>query len=157
MNKEEEILQALVKKFGFLENKIKIQRPRRISADVEIVDFEKLLTYLVKEARFAILLTITGLDEGEKIAIIYHMASEDGYIFNIKTAIAKEKPLLKTITDIFPNADIYERELEDLLGIKVEGLAKGNRYPLPDGWPEGEYPLRKDWKKNKEKVGEDHA
>lgn len=157
MNKEEEILQALVKKFGFLENKIKIQRPRRISADVEIADFEKLLTYLVKEARFAILLTITGLDEGEKIAIIYHMASEDGYIFNIKTAIAKEKPLLKTITDIFPNADIYERELEDLLGIKVEGLAKGNRYPLPDGWPEGEYPLRKDWKKNKEKVGEDHA
>lgn len=157
MNKEEEILQALVKKFGFLENKIKIQRPRRISADVEIADFEKLLAYLVKEAKFAILLTITGLDEGEKIAIIYHMASEDGYIFNIKTAIAKEKPLLKTITDIFPNADIYERELEDLLGIKVEGLAKGNRYPLPDGWPEGEYPLRKDWKKNKEKVGEDHA
>ena len=157
MNKEEEILQALIKEFGFLENKIKIQRPRRISADVEIADFEKLLTYLVKEARFAILLTITGLDEGEKIAIIYHMASEDGYILNIKTAIAKEKPLLKTITDIFPNADIYERELEDLLGIKVEGLAKGNRYPLPDGWPQGEYPLRKDWKKNKEKVGDDHA
>jgi Ni,Fe-hydrogenase III component G len=34
----------------------------------------------------------------------------------------------------------------DLLGIKVNGLASGHRYPLPDNWPKGEYPLRKDWK-----------
>ncbi|MFA6142801.1 MAG: NADH-quinone oxidoreductase subunit C [Candidatus Omnitrophota bacterium] len=157
MSKEEEILQALVKKFGFLENRIKTQRPRRILADVDIGNFKTLLDYAVKELRFPILLTMTGLDEGEKIAVIYHMASEDGCILNIRTAIAKVNPSLKTITDIFPNADIYERELEDLLGIKVDGLAPGNRYPLPDGWPAGEYPLRKDWKKNKEKVGDDHA
>jgi Ni,Fe-hydrogenase III component G len=33
----------------------------------------------------------------------------------------------------------------DLLGIKVEGLPEGRRYPLPDNWPQGQYPLRKDW------------
>jgi len=54
--------------------------------------------------------------------------------------------VIKTITDIFPPADIYERELEDLLGAKVDGLGDGKRYPLPDDWPKGEYPLRKDWK-----------
>jgi Ni,Fe-hydrogenase III component G len=28
----------------------------------------------------------------------------------------------------------------------VTGLPEGSRYPLPDNWPEGQYPLRKDWK-----------
>ena len=32
-----------------------------------------------------------------------------------------------------------------MLGIKVEGLVPGRRYPLPDDWPKGQYPLRKDW------------
>ena len=36
----------------------------------------------------------------------------------------------------------------DLLGIKVNGLAEGQRYPLPEDWPKGDYPLRKDWKGN---------
>jgi membrane-bound hydrogenase subunit beta len=34
----------------------------------------------------------------------------------------------------------------DLLGIQVEGIPPGRHYPLPEGWPEGQYPLRKDWK-----------
>jgi Ni,Fe-hydrogenase III component G len=33
----------------------------------------------------------------------------------------------------------------DLLGIQVQGLPTGNRYPLPDDWPANQYPLRKDW------------
>ncbi len=54
--------------------------------------------------------------------------------------------MLKTITDYFSSAEIYERELVDLLGVRVEGLKEGKRYPLPDDWPAGQYPLRKDWK-----------
>jgi Ni,Fe-hydrogenase III component G len=50
------------------------------------------------------------------------------------------------VTDRFPSAHIYERELIDLLGAKVEGLPPGNRYPLTDDWPKDQYPLRKDWK-----------
>jgi Ni,Fe-hydrogenase III component G len=34
----------------------------------------------------------------------------------------------------------------DLLGIEFEGLSAGNRYPLPDDWPAGDHPLRKNWK-----------
>ena len=33
----------------------------------------------------------------------------------------------------------------DLLGFQVQGLTEGSRYPLPDVWPAGQYPLRKDW------------
>ena len=49
--------------------------------------------------------------------------------------------------DTFPGAELYERELVDMFGISVEGLPAGNRYPLPDDWPQGQHPLRKDWKK----------
>jgi Ni,Fe-hydrogenase III component G len=88
---------------------------------------------------------ITGLDDGETFGIIYHLANDNGIMLNIKTSISKSDPALKTVTGYFPSAEMYEREMADLLGINVKGLTEGNRYPLPDDWPAGEYPLRKDW------------
>ena len=67
-------------------------------------------------------------------------------MLNLKTTVPKDKPVIKTVTDYFKQAVLYERELEDLLGMKVEGLPEGRRYPLPDNWPVGDHPLRKDWK-----------
>jgi Ni,Fe-hydrogenase III component G len=64
---------------------------------------------------------------------------------NLTVAVPKENPVLQTVMGYFPPAETYERELIDLLGMKVEGLPPGSRYPLPEGWPEGQYPLRKDW------------
>ena len=39
----------------------------------------------------------------------------------LKTRISREKPMLKTATAIFPNAEPYERELHELFGIVFEG------------------------------------
>ena len=44
-----------------------------------------------------------------------------------------------------PSIVLHEREIVDLFGVEVEGLPDGPHYPLPDGWPEGNYPMRKDW------------
>jgi len=41
------------------------------------------------------------------------------------------------------------------LGVRIQGVADGNRYPLPDGWPEGQYPLRKDWTQEMLEVGKE--
>jgi Ni,Fe-hydrogenase III component G len=67
-------------------------------------------------------------------------------MLNLKTHLSRENPSLDTITSYFPSADIYERELMDLLGIQVTGLGAGQHYPLADNWPKGQFPLRKDWK-----------
>jgi membrane-bound hydrogenase subunit beta len=64
----------------------------------------------------------------------------------MKTAVPKANPVIKTVTDVFPAATLYERELMDLLGAKVDGLPAGRRYPLPEDWPVDQFPLRKDWK-----------
>jgi Ni,Fe-hydrogenase III component G len=146
MTKEEEVQQQLVKNFSFLEGKIRIQRIRRIFVDVPTDKFEDVLKFLMNKVNFNILCTMTGVDDGSTLGFIYHLTRTDGIVINVKISVPKDNPKIKTIIEYFPAAVIYEREVVDLLGAKVEGLPEGSRYPLPDGWPEGQYPLRKDWK-----------
>ena len=90
--------------------------------------------------------TITGLDSGEKFEIIYHFYDAQGLVFNLKVFIPRDDPKVPSVTEVFPGSFLYERELMDLFGIEVVGTPSGRRYPLPDNWPAGQYPLRKDWK-----------
>ena len=147
MSEEENIVQQLIGKFSYLEGKIRIPRPRRISLEADYDNFGAIFDYAVKGLKFSHLCTITGLDENDKLSFIYHLAQGSGVLLNLKTSLPKEKPIIKTVISYFPGAEIYERELMDLLGAQVQGLPAGHRYPLVDDWPQGEHPLRKDWKK----------
>jgi membrane-bound hydrogenase subunit beta len=146
MSDENNIQQQLVEKFSFLGGKVNVQRARRIFADVPAENFLEVFDYAVKSMGFGILCTITGLDEGPTLGFIYHLARENGIILNLHISVPKEKPALKTVTPYFPAAEAYEREVADLLGAQIPDLPAGKRYPLPDGWPENQFPLRKDWK-----------
>ncbi|MCX5715398.1 MAG: NADH-quinone oxidoreductase subunit C [Candidatus Omnitrophica bacterium] len=146
MSAEENIKQQLISRFSFLDGKINITRQRRLFLDATEESFSQVFGYAVGQLGFSILCAITGLDEYQAFAVVYHLAQESGVMLNIKVHLSKERPVIKTITSTFSVADVYERELIDLFGIQVEGLQKGPRYPLPDDWPTGEHPLRKDWK-----------
>lgn len=146
MNKEDSIREGFENRFDFLKNAVKIVRPRRVSIEVPYDKFDEAFRFAVVDQKFAILCTITGLDEGERLGFIYHLSQETGIVMNLKTSVPKLNPVIKTITGFFPVADIYEREMTDLLGVRVDGLLPGNRYPLTDDWPLDEHPLRKDWK-----------
>jgi Ni,Fe-hydrogenase III component G len=146
MPHEEELKRQLLAKFAYLEGKITVVRPRRISLVVELGNFGEVFDYVVKQLGWSHLCTITGLDEGETLGFIYHLTKEPGMVINIKTSVDKKNPVLKTVISYFPGAEVYERELIDLFGAKVEGLPEGNRYPLTDDWPKDQFPLRKDWK-----------
>jgi membrane-bound hydrogenase subunit beta len=146
MLEEDNIKQQLVEKFGYLNDKVTVQRPRRLFADIPLANFDETLDYAVKQLKFSILVTITGLDEGATLGFIYHLAHENGIVLSLHTNAPKDKPVIKSVTTFFPVADAYERELVDLFGAQVTGLPKGDRYPLPDDWPANQFPLRKDWK-----------
>jgi len=146
MEREEQIAQELISRFNYLQDKVRVARQRRIFAEVSQEQFKEVFEYVQQRLGFTILCTITGLDEQETFGIIYHCAHDNGTMINIKTRIPKNNPVLATVTSYFPSADAYEREMIDLLGIKVQGLPEGLRYPLPDDWPADEHPLRKDWK-----------
>lgn len=146
MTNAEKTKKELSEKFGIDTEQIRVTRERRISLEVPYDQFRKIFEHVVNDMAFRQLCTITGLDEGESLALIYHVAHTDGTVLSLKTRIPKANPVLQTILDIFPGGMIYERELVDLLGVRVEGLPDGHRYPLTDNWPIGQYPLRKDWK-----------
>ena len=144
MTEEEEIVAELAAKFPMLKNKI--QRRRSIYVETPADKFAEVFAHLFGPMRFTMLTAITGLDSGANLEVMYHLARLSGIVLNLSVAVPKTRPVLYTVTGYFPAADCYERELVDMLGMVIEGLPEGFRYPLPDGWPEGQYPLRKDWK-----------
>ncbi len=147
-NREQNIQSKLESKFSFLKDKVKVRRERRLIAATEnLSDFRKVFEFLFKELDFKRLCMITGLDEGDNFSFIYHLATFEGIELDLRTCAQKSNPRINTIMDVFPGAELYERELVDMFGVSVDGLPEGPRYPLPDNWPQGQYPMRKDWNK----------
>jgi Ni,Fe-hydrogenase III component G len=132
-------------KFSFPEGALKVQRATRLWVEVDRSSFGQVFDHLVKGMGFSILCTITGLDLGTDLGFIYHLARDGGIMANVKTRVPKGESI-KSVTPYFPGADIYESELQDLLGARVEGKPVSPRYPLPEDWPQGDHPLLKDWK-----------
>ena len=120
-------------------------RERRIFAETSLNNLVE-VTKMLKELGMINLGTITGLDSGDNFEVFYHFYNAQGLLFNLKVFTPRNNPKIPSVTSIFPGISLYERELIDLLGIIVEGIEPGRRYPLPDNWPAGQYPLRKDWK-----------
>jgi Ni,Fe-hydrogenase III component G len=56
-----------------------------------------------------------------------------------------EKPELKmdSFTDFMPAADWIEREIHEMLGVDFVGHPNLTKLLLPDDWPEGNHPYRK--------------
>jgi NADH:ubiquinone oxidoreductase subunit C len=145
-----QLKERLEAQFDFLAGKVAAPLPRRLYAEVPADRFREVLTFARQELGFDHLCTITGLDEKETLAAVYHLAGSHGTVFNLKTRVPKDKPVIQSVTDVFPGGANYERELDDLLGFVVEGLPLGKRYPMPDDWPKDQKPLRKDWKPAKQ-------
>lgn len=136
---------ALTRDFPFLAEKVTIQRIRRVWAELPMDQLHAVLVHAKEKLGFSMLCTITGTDEGAHLGLLYHMANDAGVVLTLVTTAPKDGPGPLTVTPYFPHAELYEREVVDLLGVSIQGLPAGNRYPLPDGWPAGQYPLRKDW------------
>lgn len=146
MEKEAIVLERLKNRFFGLDTEQAKFTVRRIYLSVPEDVFMDVLAFAARDLGFDHLLTITGLDTGESFEFIYHVSNADGILLNLKRKAKREDPVvISSVLPIFEGATFYERELEGLLGVKVDGLPEGRQYPLPDNWPKGQYPMRKDW------------
>ena len=97
----------------------------------------------LKESGFWRLSAISGMDSGKTIDVIYHLFS-DSYYVNVRVSLPIQKPEIRTVTGIYPGADLFERELHEMLGVFVEGRPDLRNLFLSEGSPHA--PLRKDSK-----------
>ncbi|MFC2045498.1 NADH-quinone oxidoreductase subunit C [Chloroflexota bacterium] len=144
MSLEHEIEGKLKETFKDSILETKIPREHRIFVNVTLGKVKEVISYLKENYGFTHITTITAIDTGEDIEVIYHLFSQ-GVSFNLRTFTPKANPVIDTITDILPGAVLYEREIQDLLGLQVKGHPDPRRLVLPDDWPEGVYPLRKEY------------
>jgi len=140
-----EIIQRLQKDLGAKALEVANPDLRRIFLKVAPADLLAAVTLLRDGYDCAHLATVSGVDKGETFEILYHFASPAANI-NVRTEIPKASPHLPTICPVIPGAILYERELQDMFGMVVDGLPDPRPLVLPDGWPAGSHPLRKDWK-----------
>jgi len=92
------------------------------------------------------LIAISTADNGRELELIYHFTGPHRSIISVATRLPRESPEIRTFSDILPPAGIYERQIHDLFGIVFTGHPGLTRIMLNEDWPDGEFPLRKDWK-----------
>ena len=145
--KENSILSQISDRFSEADAAQAAVAERRIFLSVPPERFPDILRFAAEELGFDHLCTITGLDTGDGYEFIYHIADQNGIVLNLKFLPGGgDGVVIPSVLPVYQGATFYERELESLLGVTVDGLPEGRQYPLPDNWPKGQYPMRKDWK-----------
>jgi NADH-quinone oxidoreductase subunit C len=140
-----EIIQGLQQDLGAKALQVMNPDRRRIFLKVAPSDLIAAVTLLRDKYDCRYLATISGVDKGETFEILYHFASPAANI-NVRTEIPRSSPRVETITPVIPGAILYERELQDMFGLVVDHIPDPRPLVVPDDWPAGNYPLRKDWK-----------
>jgi len=140
-----EIVESLKRDLGARALEIANPDRRRIFLKVAPADLVGAASLLRDKYDCAYLATVTGLDKGETFELLYHFASPVACI-SVRTEIPRTAPRVASICPVIPGAILYEREIQEMFGIAVEGIPDPRRLNLPDDWPDGQYPLRKDWK-----------
>lgn len=120
--------------------------PHRVYIDIKPESIKGFTRYIFKElgARFNI---ATGIDTRSAIEIIYHFTFEDvNLVVSLRVKLSKDKPQIDSLATLFEGANWIEREIHELLGVDFVGHPDLRRLLLSDEWPEGVYPLRRDYK-----------
>jgi NADH-quinone oxidoreductase subunit C len=95
----------------------------------------------LKHSGFHRLSAISGVDTGKEIELIYHVFSESYYV-NVRVPVPKKKLEIKTVTGIYPGANLFEREVHEMLGADFPGHPNLQSLFLNEKSPKN--PLRKD-------------
>lgn len=102
---------------------------------------------------YSMLFDLCAIDERKKnhrngqpdsdFTIVYHLTSlERNEDIRIKIPVKDEFTTVKSITDIWPSANWYEREVYDMFGLKFTGHPNLRRILMPISW--NGHPLRKE-------------
>ncbi len=147
MEKENEalILKIIKEIFGEYFISYEAISPNKIFVEIKRENFKFNIKRLIEKLDIWHISTITGTDFEDSIELMYHLWC-DKYktLISIKLKLPKDNPVIESISDIMPGAVLYEREVYDMLGVQFLGHPMLEHLLLPEDWPRGVYPLRKE-------------
>jgi NADH-quinone oxidoreductase subunit D len=119
----------------------------RLDVNISAINIPAATAALTK-GHWGYLSAITGLDlgvEAGEMELLYHFCDRDA-ITTLRARVVREGiPDIASIADQVPVASFYERELSEMYGVNVIGTPDPERLFLPDDWPNGVFPMRKDF------------
>jgi Ni,Fe-hydrogenase III component G len=131
--------------------------PKRIYGEINPESIVKVGGYIFKElrARFNI---ASGVDARTHLEILYHFSLEYiNLLISLRVKLDKEKPAIDSLANTFKGVNWIEREISELLGIEFKNHPDMRRLLLSDEWPEGVYPLRRDYQEWDKKAVRDRG
>ncbi len=148
---DKSLAQALTAKFGDAVRQEE-QVPDMMTLQVAESHLKDVLRFLKTEAspKYLSLTDLTAVDESARrhrenypdFTLVYHLISfESASRLRLKVLLHGRDPVTQSITDIWPSANWYEREVFDMFGIRFQGHPNLRRILMPHDW-EG-HPLRK--------------
>jgi NADH-quinone oxidoreductase subunit C len=142
----DEALKRIVDHFGSRILKVNRKSETRAYIDIYPKDVVDVVRYIFKDMglRFNI---ASAVDDFDGLEILYHFAYDPTAIVISVRAMLKDKndPHIDTITGVTRSAWWIEREIHELFGIEFDGNNDLRPLLLPDDWPSGVYPLRKNF------------
>lgn len=118
---------------------------RRVYIDISAAALTKIVRHVFCElkARFNI---ASAMDAREHMEILYHFTFQEiNLVVSFRVKLDKKHLEIDSLAPIFEGANWVEREIHEVLGIHFKGHPDLRRLLLPDEWPEGVYPLRRDY------------
>jgi len=143
---KEEILKKIKDRFGAKIKEVFEKSHKRVYITIEprdITDFAR-FTFGDLEARFN---TASCVDMPNGMELLYHFTIEKaGVVMSFRTYLDKKALEIDSITPIMKGAEWIEREIHELFGVDFANHPNLKPLLLPDDWPQGLYPLRRDYK-----------
>lgn len=148
----ENFINQITKAFPEDINKSVLQNGNEIYLDVNPSKIYEICVYLNCRRGYP-LVSMFASDESSisgNYAVYYTFADrENGILVTVKVVVDPRKPAIPSICETVHAAALYEREIHDMFGIAPEGHPDPKRLVFHGNWPEGEYPLRKDFDLNR--------
>lgn len=142
---EEEMVQKLTGSLGALADGVESPKDRRVYINIKRENLLEVIKHLKEQYGAYHISTITCFDLGAEIELLYHIFIKNTFM-SVRVKMPKSDPTVPTITQIIPGAILYEREISELMGVKVKGHPDMRLLLLPENWGNKGHPLLKDWK-----------
>jgi Ni,Fe-hydrogenase III large subunit/Ni,Fe-hydrogenase III component G len=122
-----------------------------LSIEVSAEDIREISSYVNVQLSGA-LICLFACDErkssGDYVIRYVFCCRDKGILIVLRTSISPGVSQFISIADIVHAAALYEREIHDLFGLVPTGHPYAKPLVFHGNWPQGNYPLRKDFDKN---------